>query len=97
MRVPSAQRAPRRRAGANAADRGVARRNWVSAEAFGLGARDRGRHRDVDHDASIRCAAATKDLSRAGVGATRALRRSETRVEHDVSPRRSWDHGQRIE
>jgi hypothetical protein len=39
----------------------------------------------------------TKDLSRAGVGATRALHRSETRVEHDVSPRRGWDHGQRIE
>ena len=39
----------------------------------------------------------TKDLARASVGATRALHRSETRVEHDVSPRRSWDHGQRIE
>jgi hypothetical protein len=39
----------------------------------------------------------TKDLSRAGVGATHALHRSETRVEHDVSPRRSWDHGQQVE
>ena len=39
----------------------------------------------------------TKDLARAGVGATRALHRSETRVEHGVSPRRSWDHGQWIE
>ncbi len=29
-----------------------------SAEVFGSGARDRGGHRDVDHDASIRCAAA---------------------------------------
>jgi hypothetical protein len=65
VRVPSAQRAPRRRAGTNAAGRGVARRNWVSAQVFGLGARDRGGHRDVDHDASIRRAAADEgSLSR---------------------------------
>jgi hypothetical protein len=101
VRVPGAQRAPRRRAGANAVvaewhgGTGFPAKSSGSAPVIAEGTAT-----STTTSTTMRRSDArrlTKDLSRAGVGATRAIAPYETRVEHDVSPRRSRDHGRRIE